>query len=349
MDRAYLSVLAANGISFAQGLAPVLAQDSWRDDMSLAMDAQPALFTQANAGIPAFLTNIIDPEVIRVLVTPMRMAEALGEQKKGSWTDLSIQFPIVESAGQVTSYGDFNNNGNTDANINWVPRQSYLYQTTTKYGEFELEKYGLAKLNYKSELDISAANVMGKFQNNSYVFGVQGLQNYGMLTDPNLIAPIAPTTKAYGGTAWTSAAAPVGSATAQEVYSDVLALFSQLQLQMGGYAKMDDAMTLLMSPGLNVALARVSQYNVTARQTIEGNFPNLKIEQIPEYATAGGQVMQLILDSVDGVRTVYVSFNEKMRMHQLVPDLSSWKQKKSGGTWGAIIRRPIAVAQGIGY
>ena len=112
------------------------------ENFALAMDAQPQMVTANNAGIPAYFTNYVDPELIRVLVTPMKAAEIIGEVKKGDWTTLTSQFPIVESTGETSAYGDFNNNGMTSANVNWVPRQSFHYQTHTRWGERELDMYG---------------------------------------------------------------------------------------------------------------------------------------------------------------------------------------------------------------
>lgn len=312
-----------------------------RGNFNLAMDAQPILATTPNGGIPAFLTNTIDPEVIRTVFAPMRAAQIFGETKKGDWTTLSVQFPVVESTGEVSSYGDFNNNGSTGANVNWVPRQSYTLQTITQYGERELDMYGVAKINYASELSIASALVLAKFINKSYFFGVAALANYGALNDPNLIAPITPAVKGAGGLTW-------AVATAQEVYNDVLAIFGQLQTQMGGNVDMDARMTLALSPILAVQLNKVSQYNVTARTTIQTNFPNLEIITAPEYATVGGNLMQLILKDVDGVATTYCAFTEKLRAHPVIAGLSSFMQKKSAGTWGAILRRPIAIAQMLG-
>lgn len=37
-----------------------------------------------------------------------------------------------------------------------------------------------------------------------------------------------------------------------------------------------------------------------------------------------------------------------MRDHQVVRALSSYKQKRTSGSWGAIIRYPLAIAQLIG-
>ena len=83
------------------------------DNFALAMDAQPAMVTTGSSGVPAFFTNFVDPELIRILVTPMKAAEIIGEVKKGDWTTLTAQFPVVESAGEVSSYGDYNHNGMT--------------------------------------------------------------------------------------------------------------------------------------------------------------------------------------------------------------------------------------------
>lgn len=323
--------------------AKAYALDEWKGDdgFKIALDAQPTLVTTPFSGIPAFLANLIDPQVIRILTSPMKAAEIYGEEKKGDWTLLSAQFPVVESTGEVSSYGDFSNNGSAGANVVWVPRQSYHFQTVTQWGERELDMYGLAKINYASELSVASALVLNKFLNKSYFFGIAGLDNYGGLNDPSLIAPIVPTT-GVGGSTW-------ALKTAQEIYNDVLALFAQLQLQMFGLVPdMDAKMTLALDPQSAVALKKVSQYNVTAEETIKGNFPNLTIKTAPEFATVGGNLVQMILTDVDGVKTTGSAFTEKMRAHQVIPDLSSWKQKKSGGTWGTIIKRPIAISQMLG-
>lgn len=310
----------------------------------IANDAQPGLVTTANAGIPAFLANIMDPQVVRVLVSPTRAAEIYGETKRGDWTTASIEFPFVEATGQVTSYGDWNNNGNAGANVNWMPRQSYYFQTIAQWGERELARYGLAGIDYAAQIQMSIAIVMNKFLNKSYFFGIGGLINYGTLNDPNLIAPITPLAKAAGGVAWGT-----NNATAIEVFNDVNALFTQLVTQMAGWV-VDSAtpMTLVVPSTLVPALNRVSSFSVSARSMITEAFPNLKIESAPELATTSGNVMQLFIRSLDGVETVFGAFTEKMRSHAVVTDLSGWKQKKSGGTWGAVNRRPIAMAQMLG-
>ena len=69
---------------------------------------------------------------------------------------------------------------------------------------------------------------------------------------------------------------------------------------------------------------------------------------VPEYSTAAGEVVQLIVDEVEGQKTVTGAYNEKLRQHAIIRDLSSFKQKKSQGTWGAIVKRPNFIAQMLG-
>jgi len=211
----------------------------WRANLQIAMDAQPSLVTVANNGIPGFLTNFLDPELVRVLTAPMKAAEIYGETKKGDWVTLSTQFPVIESTGEVSSYGDHSDNGSSGANVNWVPRQSYAFQTVSQWGERELELYGLAKINYASEINVSSALVLAKAQNKSYFFGVANLQCYGMLNDPSLAADITPNTKAAGGTAWILPNGTV-NATAVEVQRDITKLFAALQIKNQGVVETTD-------------------------------------------------------------------------------------------------------------
>lgn len=312
------------------------------ENFALAMDAQPTMVTTGSSGVPAFFTNYVDPELIRVLVTPMKAAEIIGEVKKGDWTTLTAQFPIVESAGETSSYGDYNHNGMTAANVNWVPRQSYHYQTHTRWGERELEMYGAARIGYAAELNVASALVLNKFQNKSYFYGIAGLQNYGLLNDPSLPAPITPNATGTGsGVTWSTK-------DGQAVYDDIAKLYGQLVAQTKGLIERDSPMTLAMSPTTEVALTKTNMYNVNVSDLLKKNFPNLTIKTAVEYSTPAGEMVQLIADRLGEQDTAYAAFTEKMRAHAVVTEESSWKQKKSGGTWGAIIRQPLAIATMLG-
>lgn len=318
----------------------------------LAMDAQPALVTVSNSGIPSYLANYIDPELIRVLVTPNRAAEIMGEAKKGDWVTMTATFPVIENTGEVGSYGDYNENGSVGANANFPQRQSYHYQTMTQWGEKQLETYSLAKIDYASRLNIASAIVLDKFQNNSYFYGVAGLQNYGLLNDPALSAPMAPGNKAYN----TNASGPwitngIVTATSSEIYADVQALFLELVNQSGGLVEMDDELVLCMSPASSVAMtATNATFATNVYDMLKKNFPKIRFETAQQYLNpfGAGNLVQMIAPNVDGQETGFCAFTEKMRAHAIVRKTSSFLQKKSQGTWGTVIRQPFAISQMVG-
>ena len=311
-------------------------------DYALACDAQPAMITHSNAGIPAYLASFIDPDIITAVVSPMKAAVIIGESKKGDWTTAIGEFPIAESTGEVSAYGDFSNNGQASTNINWVPRQAFPFQTITHWGEHELAMAGVARIDYAARLNIASVLTLNKAANKIAFFGVAGLLNYGLLNDPNLSAAIPPLPTGSGsGTLWST---KDGAA----IYGDIVALFGQLISQSGGVIEQTDALVLALSPADAVNLTKTNLYNVNVTDQLKKNFPNLRVETAVEYDTLSGGLLQMIAEKVEGQETATVGFTEKLRAHPVVIQLSGYEQKKSAGSWGSIIKYPLAIAQMIG-
>jgi len=304
----------------------------------IAFDAQPELVTQANAGIPAFLTNWIDPRIIEVIVSPMAATRILGETKKGDWLTTVGTFPNIESTGETSAYGDYSNNGSVSANANFTQRQAFQYQTWVQWGQRELAEYGLAGIDYAARQKIASTLILQKQQNAYYFFGVNNLQTYGLLNDPNLYTPIAPLAGLW------NAAATTGEA----IYEDIRRLFVQLQLQCQGTVAMTDSMVLALSPEIQPALNKTNQFNVNVWDNLKKNFPNLRVETAVEYATTSGQLVQLIVDEIQGVETATCVYTDKLRAHGVESYSSYWRQKLSQGTMGTVIFRYIGIAQMLG-
>jgi hypothetical protein len=348
--------LASLGIHFPAVQRYITDAEKLND--RIAMDALPGpLSTDPNSALPTILTTTIDPEIIRVIFSPLDFGEILGERQAGDWTEDTRMFPIVESTGQVSSYGDYNNNGRAGVNFNYPSFQSYLFQTIIQYGERETDRVGLAKINLISELGLASAQLLNTYQNLTYAFGVQNLQNYGVINNPYLSAFLTPATKAAGGTAWFNGNTP--NATANEVYNDVIALVNKLVAQTNGALNTKSPMTLAMSPQSEVAMTFTNSFGVSVADLMKKGYPNIKIKTAPQYGTqtttnpqgysTAGNVLQLIADKVQNQTVIYAAYNEKLRAHKIVPELSAWKQKQTSGTWGSIIRAPVAISGGIGY
>lgn len=329
--------------------------DEWRVNFDMAMDAQPTLITTSNAGIPAYLTTVVDPKLIRVVLAPNKMAEILGESQKGSWLDETAMFTMVERTGTVSSYGDYSNNGVAGVNTQFPQRQSYTYQTITNYGEREAERAGLARIGWAAEVKEAGVTVLNKFQNLTYAFGVSGLQNYGLLNDPTLSAALTPGAKAAGGTAWIVNGAP--NATANEVLDDIQALYIKMVNQARGTIDRETPMVLAMPPTSETAMTFTNTFGVNVADLLKKNFPNIRVRTAVQYeavsasnpqGVAGGNLVQLIAETVEGQDTGDCAFNVKLRSHPIIIGLSSFQQKMTQGTWGAVIFQPFAITQMLG-
>lgn len=341
------------GIDFPE--AQAFCRPEWKQNIELAMDAQPSLVTVPNSGIPAYMTFFTDPDVLRVLTAPNEGAEIFGEKQKGEWTSTTLIFPVVERTYEVSSYGDYNNNGRAGINTNFPERQPYLYQTVCEYGELEIERAGLAKIGFVAEQKEAAIDGLNKFQNLTYFRGVAGLQNYGALNDPSLYAALTPALKAWGGTAWMNGT--VVAATANEIFADIQSLVIQLINQSAGRINLKSKFVLAMSPAREGALTATNSFNVNVSDLLKKNFSGMEIKTAIQYGAlsaqnpqgnALGEMMQLYCPDAGGQDSGYASFNMKLRAGPVVRELSSYKQKLSQGTNGFILRQPFAMAQMVG-
>lgn len=360
-----------NGVTFDGAVTYI--PESWRKNyqlamdeyvaaiqsMNLGMDAIQGLTTDPNAGIPTMLTTMIDPQVYKILFAPVKMAEILGEKRKGTWLDQTAMFPVVEHVGEVETYNDDSEGGNSGVNLNFPQRQAYKWQTIIRYGQEELERAGLARISYVAELGVSAANSLNRFMNYVYAYGVQGLQNYGTLNDPHLPAAISPTTKAAYPVSGTNAWFYNGAlnATPNEIFNDIQSLFYALVGQSAGLVDEETKLILAMSPLSQTAMLATNSFNVNVKTILKETLPNLEIKTAVQYGAqspsnpegiAAGNLLQLIAPELEGMEQGYCAFNEKLRSFPIVRGLSNFKQKQMSAAWGAVWRSTIGVTQMIG-
>jgi|ERR1700759_1502712 len=352
-----LAYFEANSkISFEQKPTHYILPE-WKGEQGLqiAMDAQPALVSTANAGIPALLTTFIDPDMLRILQSPNEAAAIYGEQTKGSWTDNQALFPVLENTGTTVGYDDWSEGGNADVNAEWEPREPFLFQTMIEYGDLEVDRAALAKIALVSEKQQAAAKAIDRYKNKTYFYGVAGLANYGMLNDPSLLPSIAPAVKAYGGTKWVVNGNVM--ATANEIYADIQSVITLAISQAGGLLNTKSVFKLGMSPQSNAALSATNQFGINVGDLLKKNFPGLTLYTAVQFGVASasnpegqtaGELMQLFAPSVEGQNAGYCITNCTMRMGRVIPAVSSFKQKVISGTMGGLVRIPYAYSSMLG-
>jgi hypothetical protein len=309
-------------------------------DQAMAFDdVQSPTITTASGGIPWFLANWFDPKLIPIIFAPMMAAVIAGEAMKGDWLTATAMFATIEPTGEVASYGDYSQAGSTTVNANFPQRQNYLFQSFLQFGQMEVGRMGLAKIDWAAKQQESNAFTLNKALNNVYFYGVSGLQNYGLINDPYLPPAL---TATYS---WLNSS----SATAATIYQDIVRMYIQLQAQSDGVIRMDSRMVLAMSPKQSAALMAITPYNtMTVKGLLEQYFPNLRLETAPEFGTpynSSGELVFLICEEIDGQRTVECAFSTKLMAGNMVVDTSSWRQKRWSGGYGAVWYRRFAMVQ----
>lgn len=333
-----LDSLTDYGIHLAPGAEELDAPA--RVKLVAAMDAAGPLVTQQNNGIPAMLTNYFDPRVIEILVAPMKSEELYPAVQKGDWATNTTTCMVVESTGETATYGDYSENGASSHNAAFPQRQSYGFQTNTQWGDKQMAVAAKARLDYAQRQQIASALILRKKENAINLFGVNGLQNYGLTNDPSLVPPIAPTTGA-GGNTW-------AQKTSDEIYADFVTLWDQLIAQGNGLVDTDTVVKVGIANVVSGNLTKQNQYGQVLRDRLKLAYTNMTIVTLPEFATAGGNLVQMIAVEIEGQPTGELGFAERMRAHGVVRHSSYFSEKKSGHAWGAVLYRPFLIAQMLG-
>lgn len=309
-----------------------------RENMGrIAQDA--ALITTPNTTVPAEFLAYIDPMVIEIMTAPRRAREIFGEEKKGDWTTPYAKWRVDEITGSTQPYSDYANGTTSGVNSEWQTRPQYAFQTSITYGDMEVAMSSAAKVNLAAAKQRAAARVIDIDANKFYLLGVRGREIYGILNDPNLPASItAAATGAGSSTKW-------ADKTTQQIYNDILALFAQLTEQSSGLIDKDTPLKLILSPEMSVRLGAATDFNVSVLDMLKKYFSSIQIVTVPElHSATAGETVMLIAPEVAGQKTGLLAFGEKIRAGRIVPDLSSFRQKYTGTTYGGIVLQPYAFA-----
>lgn len=324
------------GIIFDTGspIRGILANDSIDQ---LANDA--AMVTAANSGVPVEFTSYIDPMVIPILTATRGVREIFGEAKKGDWTTSYARFQTSEITGEVEAYTDYGQGGASDVNPTFPVRTQYIYQTNIRYGDREVDVASRARLQLAADKQRAAATVIDIASNKFALYGVAGLEIYGLLNDPNLPADCSPLPNAKNKTLW-------ADKSTKEIYEDVLYLFGQMATRGAGHIDANTELVLATSPATQVQLGKATDFNISARQMLETYFPRIRFVALPELATeTSGLSILLVAPTIEGLPTAQIGFSEKFRAMRLIPESSSFHQKFVGSSYGTIIYRPFAIGK----
>lgn len=306
--------------------------------LKVAMDAAIPLITGANVALPELFASYVDPEVIEILTAPLAAESLFEPAKTAEWKDDVSVMKEIEAVARTAAYSDFGKGVTSDVNINFPTREHYRFQTLIEVGDLETERTAAAKINLLSEKQQAAARAIAQDRNEFALFGVAGLDIYGLLNEPNLPSAITPTTEG-GQTAWATKGA-VG------IYNDVLKLFADMQTRTQGLVKFDTPMVLAIPPSVAGYMAGITNLGVApVMEMITRHFPNLRVEPVPQLKDeAGVEKAMLIAQEISGKKVGRMGFSDLLRTSRTVMGHTSLSQKWSAGTTGCMLYRPMGVS-----
>jgi hypothetical protein len=279
-----------------------------------------------------------DPRVIEELTAKRAYKNIAPEVKQGDFTTAFVQFRCVEYTGDVQPYGDYDGNGVSGVNTAFPTREQYRFQTTLKVGDLEQKLNAEAKIDLFAEKQKAAAINLDIAFNRFAMYGVQGKAVYGLLNDPSLNASLTPISVG-GVTAWSGK-------TANQQVDDITKLMTSLYTQAGGLIDKNTPMKMLVSPNMLALMDKVNTYGLTTYNMIAKTYPNMTIESVPELYDDSTQTstVMVMAEQYRGQNVVEFGYADKYYAHDIVKDLSFWKQKISAGTYGAVVYLPFAIA-----
>jgi hypothetical protein len=307
----------------------------FKDPRAMVKDAA---VLDPNATVPAYMRTYANPRIIEVLTAERAYRKIAPEVKNGDFTTAFTQFRSIEFTGDTTPYGDYDGNGVSGVNTAFPVREQYRFQTTIKVGDLEQKMNAEAKIDLFAEKQKSAAINIDIAFNKYALYGVAGKAVYGLLNDPSLNAAITPIVVNSTQTKW-------DDKTANQEMNDLNKLVASLYTQAAGHIDDSTRTKLLVSPATLAAMNKLNDYGVSVKKMIADTYPNMTVVVVPELynATLETSTMILLADEILGQPTVEFGYADKYYAHEIVRDLSSWKQKVSAGTYGAIVQLPFAI------
>jgi hypothetical protein len=257
----------------------------------------PTGITNTNVGTPVELLTYIDPKVIEILFAPRNATKLFGEVIKGDWTTERRKYALSEIGGNVAPYGDFSENGQADINNEFMSQDYFRFQTMVRYGDFEVARTALAKIALIAGKQKAANLLISIMSNRIYMYGISGLDIYGILNHPLLPAYLTATTGA------TTSATDWKDKTADEIFEDFLKLIADLISKSSSLIDATSKFKSGISTNLLAYLQKTNQFGISVTDLLKKNYPNLEIIPIPEFSTSAGEVVYIIAPDVAGETT----------------------------------------------
>lgn len=231
------------------------------------------------------------PGVVRAATRPTTIDEIVGVITAGDWSDEEVLIRSASPVAKAELYGDHSNIPLASVNTGDDARGVVRFEQGFQVSVLEEERQGRAGYDIASEKRVSAELSLELSRNRVGFFGLvtPGTRTFGLLNDPNLPAYVS------AGTAWSAA-------TFAQITSQLIAMYSRLEIAGNGVIKDDMQITLVLPNGFRqyMTIPNPTGIGETVGSWLKVNYPNIRIISTPEFnlANGGANVAYMFVDSV---------------------------------------------------
>lgn len=292
--------------------------------------------TLPNTSIPADYATFLDPRVIDVFFAPTVSKEIAPLFKAGSFGDEFYRNRIREAVGRTRPYNDYSTEQTVNSNNNWDYRDAYYMEAVNQYGDKEVATSARALIDVVADQELATATIIDQDLNNIAFFGLAGQRTYGILNEPQRAANLTPS----GGTSW-------AAKTMEQVVADITAIITRLYENSKGRINRNSKLVITMSPKISgLLLGKISSFGYSVEKWLKDSVGNANITDViiaPQYSTSGGELVDVGCKDMLGQDVWNSLFGELYKSHGVHRELSSFSEKVSAISYGALLRYPFAV------
>lgn len=304
-------------------------------------DADGVGLTLTNNAIAAGLLTHLTQEIVNV-ITRKRTAEiVVGQVKKVlSWDQNDLAQPILEHLGDVAKYSDYGNPPATSLNPTFAYTGHERLSTTVRVGDLEAKQMANAHIDAHSQKIFAAMEALAIKLNDIAFKGAGKPTNsvypvYGILNHPDL-----PAYKQLNNLGIT------GTMSFDNIYGSIQDMVQEIISASKGHIGMDADFYLCVPNSLAKIMTVLNNFGMSLRQILKDNYPNMKIEMIPEFVNAyndTNDVMYLRAENKDMANvspTAIIGISQVAMASAVEQHPNFTEQVFSSGTAGVILYKP---------
>lgn len=273
-QRKPLQIAADQALQAYESL-PSLGVHGFQAVMDTALTGPAA---RSGAALQQFL-QVWLPGMVRQLTTVRAIDRIVGVTAAGNWYDDTVVQRVSTPVAKAELYGDSSNIPLASYGHTYATRGIVRFEQGFQVSMLEDAREGAGGISMAAEKRGAAMLALDIARNRAGFVGFAGgaAGVYGLLNDPGLAA--------YATTAGSKTYAAM---TFDELTTEMATRLGAIMTNSGGNVEQNSAFTIVLPVGYSTIMTKPNTYGQTPLAWLNANYPNVRIEYVPEFTAANG-------------------------------------------------------------